>query len=67
MKGKVKFFNDEKGYGFLRIETGGPDIFVHVKDVQKSGIGQLKEGDELNFELKDSGNGRTCAAELSRA
>jgi len=50
-KGKVKWFNDAKGYGFLRMDGEDNDIFVHYSAVQAEGFRSLAEGEEVSFEL----------------
>jgi CspA family cold shock protein len=50
VKGKVKWFNAEKGYGFIARE-GDPDIFVHFSAIQQDGYKSLREGEEVEFEL----------------
>lgn len=57
MKGTVKFFNDEKGWGFIKPETGGADIFVHHTNISMTGRRTLVEGEEVNFDCEDSGRG----------
>jgi CspA family cold shock protein len=47
--GTVKWFNATKGYGFIKPDGGGKDVFVHITAVEKSGIGQLKEGQRVSF------------------
>jgi CspA family cold shock protein len=61
--GTVKWFNSTKGYGFIQPETGGKDVFVHISAVERSGLGNLSEGQRVNFEL-ESRNGRTSAVNL---
>ena len=56
MKGKVKWFNAEKGYGFIARE-GDPDIFVHFSAIQQDGYKSLREGEEVEFELVESERG----------
>lgn len=58
LKGTVKFFNTEKGYGFIKPDNGNKDIFVHITAVQRSGLPQLDEGMHLGFEVKPDANGR---------
>lgn len=67
MRGKVKWFNATKGYGFIAPDSGSKDIFVHISEVQKSGIANLNEGDDLEFELSTGKNGREAAVNLRRA
>jgi len=66
--GVVKWFNGQKGYGFIQPEDGGADIFVHISAVERAGLGSLHEGQKLNFELeRDSRNGKTSAGQLQAA
>ncbi len=58
INGTVKFFNTSKGYGFLKREDGGKDIFVHITTVQRSGLHQLEEGMVMSFEIAPDENGR---------
>lgn len=63
--GTVKWFNATKGYGFIQADGGGPDVFVHVSAVERSGIGSLNEGQKVSFELKaDPRSGKKSAEEL---
>jgi CspA family cold shock protein len=55
--GKVKWFNDQKGYGFLTAETGEEDIFVHFSAVQMDGFRSLVEGQSVNYEAEKSAKG----------
>jgi len=57
LNGEVKWFNGAKGYGFIKREGGGKDIFVHFSDVKKSDLKYLKEGEQLTFEIKNSDKG----------
>lgn len=61
--GTVKWFNSTKGYGFIQPETGGKDVFVHISAVERSGLGNLSEGQRVSFEL-ESRNGKTSAVNL---
>lgn len=57
VKGKVKWFNDQKGYGFIARDDGGKDVFVHFSTVGGDGYKTLAEGDEVEFELTESDKG----------
>lgn len=61
--GTVKWFNMQKGFGFIQPEEGGADVFVHISAVERSGMGNLKEGQKLSFELQ-SERGKTSATNL---
>jgi CspA family cold shock protein len=50
--GTVKFFNSAKGYGFISPEGGGNDVFVHVSELERSGIHSLTDGDRVSFDTK---------------
>ena len=65
--GTVKWFNATKGYGFIAPEDGGKDVFVHVRAVERAGLGTLHEGQRLAFEVRPGRDGRTSAEELSAA
>ena len=62
-KGKVKWFNKTKGYGFIEPEEGDKDVFVHTSSVNNSGMDDLEEGQELEFEIVEN-NGKTSAENL---
>ena len=57
MRGKVKWFNDSKGYGFIAPESGG-DVFVHFSSIQMDGFKTLREGEEVEFEVETRDQGR---------
>jgi CspA family cold shock protein len=62
--GNVKFFNDQKGFGFITPENGGADVFVHVSALQQGG--SLREGDKVSFELgQDRKTGKSKAENVS--
>jgi CspA family cold shock protein len=50
--GTVKFFNSQKGFGFIVVDGGGPDVFVHVSALESSGMDSLNEGQKVSFETK---------------
>ncbi|MBX3521299.1 MAG: cold-shock protein [Xanthobacteraceae bacterium] len=56
--GTVKFFNSEKGYGFIKPDDGGRDVFVHVSAVTSSGLGTLNEGQRVSFEIEPDKRGK---------
>ncbi|WP_327194301.1 cold-shock protein [Novosphingobium album (ex Hu et al. 2023)] len=63
-RGTVKFFNPDKGFGFIELESGGEDAFVHISAVQSAGLETLAEGQQLEFQLVER-NGKVSASELS--
>ncbi|MBN9026335.1 MULTISPECIES: cold-shock protein [Kaistia] len=66
--GTVKFFNTEKGYGFIQQDGGGPDVFVHISAVERSGMRALVEGQKLSFDVEpDRRSGKSAAANLRSA
>lgn len=63
--GTVKWFNGQKGYGFIQPDAGGPDIFVHITAVERSGMGQLNDGQKIGYELtQDRKTGKSSADQL---
>ena len=56
--GTVKFFNQEKGFGFIAPDDGGKDVFVHVSALQRSGVGTIDQGDKVTFDIEDDPRGR---------
>ncbi len=62
--GKVKWFNIQKGYGFIQPDDGGADVFVHISAVQQSGLPVLREGSDLEFEIEQRSNGKLAAKSL---
>ena len=65
--GTVKWFNSQKGYGFIQPEDGSKDVFVHISAVERSGVGNLVEGQSVSFELERGNQGKTSAVNLKRA
>jgi CspA family cold shock protein len=65
--GTVKFFNNDRGYGFITNEAGGADAFVHISAVEAAGLPSPREGDRLSYELETGANGKTSAVSLSAA
>lgn len=66
--GTVKWFNNQKGFGFIEPQSGGNDVFVHISAVEKAGWRTLKEGQQLNFDVqRDPKKGKDSAANLKEA
>lgn len=64
-EGTVKWFNSQKGYGFIEPSAGGPDVFVHISAVERAGMSGLDEGQKLSFEVvTDSRTGKSAADSL---
>ncbi len=67
-QGTVKFFNAQKGFGFIVQDGGGPDIFVHISAVERAGMRTLVEGQKLSFDVEaDRRSGKSAAANLQSA
>ena len=64
MKGTVKWFNGQKGYGFISPEDGSPDAFVHITAVQEAGLADLAEGQTVEFDLAPGRNGKMAVQKL---
>jgi cold shock protein len=62
--GTVKWFNATKGYGFIKPDTGGPDVFVHISAVEKAGYTGLAEGAKVSYELLTGRSGKVSAENL---
>lgn len=63
--GTVKWFNEQKGYGFIQPDDGGKDIFVHISAVQRSGLQGLSDGQKISYELQaDRRTGKMAAVNL---
>jgi cold shock protein len=63
--GTVKWFNSQKGFGFIQPENGGKDVFVHISAVERAGIGTLNEGQTVSFDIvADRRTGKSAAENL---
>lgn len=66
--GSVKFYNSQKGFGFIKTNEGGSDVFVHVSALEKAGISGLTEGQNVTFETEvDSRSGKTAVSTIELA
>jgi CspA family cold shock protein len=66
--GVVKWFNGQKGFGFIQPDEGGSDVFVHISAVERAGLASLHEGQKLTFEVeRDQRSGKMAAAQLQAA
>jgi CspA family cold shock protein len=64
-KGTVKWFNSQKGFGFIQPDAGGNDVFVHISAVERAGMGTLNEGQKVSFEVvADRRTGKSAAENL---
>lgn len=62
--GTVKFFNNEKGYGFITPEGGGTDAFVHISAVERAGLATLNKEQRVRYELETDRRGKTSAVNI---
>ena len=62
--GTVKWFNSQKGYGFIQPEDGSKDVFVHVSAVERAGLHGLKDGQKVSYEIERGQQGKTSAINL---
>lgn len=67
ISGTVKFFNSDKGYGFIAPDDGTADAFVHISAVERAGLSTLNQNQRLNYELETGRNGRVSAVNLQEA
>ena len=64
-QGTVKFFNAQKGFGFIVQDGGGPDVFVHISAVERAGMSTLNDGQKVSFDIEaDRRSGKSAAANL---
>ena len=67
MRGTVKWFNSQKGFGFIQPDNGGKDAFVHISAVERAGLGVLNEGQKVEYDLvADRRSGKSSAENLRR-
>ena len=62
--GTVKWFNAQKGYGFIQPDDGSKDVFVHISAVERSGIGRLNDGQKLSYDLERGQQGKVSVTNL---
>ena len=65
--GTVKWFNAQKGYGFIQPTDGSSDVFVHISAVERAGMSTLNEGQKLSYELEAGQRGKTSAVNLGNS
>ena len=65
--GTVKWFNPQKGFGFIQPEDGGKDVFVHISAVEQAGMSTLNDGQKVSFDLEQGRQGKTSATNLKSA
>lgn len=63
-QGTVKWFNAQKGYGFIQPDNGGKDVFVHISAVERAGLNGLNEGQKVSFDEERGQQGKTSAVNL---
>ena len=67
LTGTVKFFNADKGYGFIAPDGGGNDAFVHISAVERAGMATLNQNDRVSYDLEEDRRGKTAAVNLQHA
>jgi CspA family cold shock protein len=63
-QGTVKWFNAQKGYGFIQPDDGSKDVFVHISAVERAGLGSLNEGQKVSFDIERGQQGKLAATNL---
>ena len=63
-EGTVKWFNHDKGFGFIQPDNGDDDVFVHISALKKAGIHRLNDGQKVSYEVEEGRNGRTSAEQI---
>ena len=63
-KGTVKWFNGQKGFGFIQPDDGAKDVFVHISAVERAGLSGLNEGQQVTFDIERGQQGKTSAINL---
>jgi CspA family cold shock protein len=63
-QGTVKWFNAQKGFGFIQPDDGSKDVFVHISAVERAGFGGLNEGQKVSYDLESGQQGKTSATNL---
>jgi CspA family cold shock protein len=65
--GTVKFFNTQKGFGFIRPDDGSKDVFVHITAVERAGLATLREKDRITYDLEQDRRGKMAAVNIAHA
>ncbi len=63
-KGTVKWFNGQKGYGFIQPDDGSKDVFVHISALERAGMSSLNEGQQVTYDIERGQQGKTSAVNL---
>ncbi len=63
-QGTVKWFNAQKGFGFIQPDDGAKDVFVHISAVERAGLGQLNEGQKISYDIENGQQGKSSAVNL---
>ena len=63
-QGTVKWFNAQKGFGFIQPDDGSKDVFVHISAVERAGLGHLNEGQKVSFDIEQGQQGKSSATNL---